>query len=222
MRRPLTVLLAMVAAVVLSAAPAAADVDEVLAGLREDPLFVSQESSVTPDQAAVREALEDLRVPTYVVVVPQSEVDSQELGIDGLTLRIVEGLADPEAVVVVVTDAQELQAADGGRAGVDASAVLDRVLADRLDEPFGPATLTSALVDFAGQVDEGAPVATVPGEPAGSTRRTIGLVGLVTVAALGGGGWLYVRAQRRVLDAAPLTRDDLTPAEPGWQGVADR
>lgn len=222
MRRPLTVLLAVVAAVVLSAAPAAADVDEVLAGLREDPLFVSQESSVTLDQAAVREALEDLRVPTYVVVVPQSEVDSQELGIDGLTLRIVEGLADPEAVVVVVTDAQELQAADGGRAGVDASAVLDRVLADRLDEPFGPATLTSALVDFAAQVDEGAPVATVPGEPAGSTRRTIGLVGLVTVAALGGGGWLYLRAQRRVLASAPLTRDDLTPAEPGWQGVADR
>lgn len=221
-RRPVTALLGVLAAVVLSAVPAAASVDEVLAGLREDPLFVSQDSSVTPDRAAVREALEDTRVPTYVVVVPQSEVDAQELGIDGLTLRIVEGLADPEAVVVVVSDGQELQAADGGRAGVDASAVLDQVLADRLDEPFGSATLTRALVDFAGLVDEGETASPVPGEAAGSTRRTVGLVGLVATAALGGGGWLYLRAQRRVLASAPLTRDDLTPQSPGWQGVADR
>ena len=221
-RRVGVLLLALLAALLLPAAPAAATVDEVLAGLAEDPLYVSQESSVTPEQAVVRAALEDARVPTYVVVVPQSDVDEQELGIDGLTLRIVEGLADPEAVVVVVSDGQELQAADGGRAGVDASAVLDQVLADRLDQPFGPATLTGALVDFAEIVDEGAPVTAAPGQAPRSLRRTIGLVGLVAVAALGGGGWLYTRAQRRVVAEQPLTRDDLTPQEPGWQGVAER
>ena len=207
------------AALLATASPAAATVDEVVAGLREDPLYVSQESSVTPDQAAVREALADVRVPTYVVVVPQEDADAEDLGIDGLTLRVLEALQDPEAVVVVITDGQELQAADGGRAGVNASAALDAVLAARLDQPFGPATLTGALVDFAELVDEGDDAAATPG--GGSTRRTVGLVGLVAVAALGGGGWLYARAQRRVLAEAPLTRDDLTPAEHGWQGVAD-
>ena len=222
MRRPVMLLLGLLAAVLLPAAPAAASVEEILASLAEDPLHVSQESSVTPDQAVVRAALEDARVPTYVVVVPQSQVDEQELGIDGLTLRVVEGLADPEAVVVIVTDGQELQAADGGRAGVDASAVLDQVLADRLDQPFGPATLTGALVDFAAIVDEGAPVTAAPGEAPRSLRRTIGLVGLIAVAALGGGGWFYTRAQRRVVAEEPLTRDDLTPQRPGWQGVPER
>ena len=222
MRRLTVLVLLAVATLLGSAAPAAASVDEVLAGLRESRLHVSQESTVTPDQAVVRAALERTRVPVYAVVVPQEEADAQELGIDGLMLRVVEGLGDPEAVVVVVTDGQELQAGDGGRSGVDASAVLDAVLASRLDQPFGPATLTGALVDFAELVDAGGPAAPAAAEPQGSTRRTVGLVGLVAVAALGGGGWLYARGQRRLMASAPLTSDDLTAREAGWQGVADR
>jgi hypothetical protein len=136
-------------------------------------------------------------------------------------LKVLEGLQDPEAVVVVISDGSELSAGDGGSAGVDASAVLDRVIAARLDQPFGPATLTGALLDVARMVDEGGALPAAV-EPQRSTRRTVGVVGLVAVAALGGGGWLYARAQRRVLASAPLTREDLTPSEPGWQGVTER
>ncbi len=220
-RRLLLVLLGVLAALGVSALPAAATVDDVVAALHDDPLYVSADSSVTPDAAVVRTALEDVRVPTYVVVVPQADVDAQDLGTEGLLLEVLDRLGEPRAVVVVVSDGEELAAGDGGQAGVNASAVLDRVLAARLDQPFGPATLTAALVDVVQQVDAGdGPRAAE--QPQRSTRRTVGLVGLIAVAALGGGGWLYARAQRRVLAAAPLTRDDLTPSEPGWQGVPDR
>lgn len=211
-------LVPLLLALVVLAPAARADVPEVLAGLRESPLYVDPDSTVRPDEQRVRSALEGVRVPTYVAVVPQAEVDDEQLGIDGLSLRLLEGLDDPTAVLVVVTDGEELQAVDGGGAGVDASALLDQVLGSRVDEPFTEDNLTAALVELAELVDARAdPDPTAPG----STRRTVGLVGLVAVAVLGGGGWLYLRAQRRVLAEAPLTSEDLRPSAPGWSGVPD-
>lgn len=200
-------------ALLAGATPASAEVEEVLAGLREDRLYVSPASSITPDRAVVREALSTTRVPTYVAVVPQEDVEAVELGIDGLMLQLVEGLGDPEAVVLVVSDEGELQAGEGGASGVDAAGVLDRVLAERIDQPFGAATLTGALVDIAGLV--GRQAEPEPLQEAGSTRRAVGLAGLVATVAIGGGGLLYARAQRRVRASAPLT-DETATGEPGW------
>ena len=184
--------------------------DDVLAGLRQDPLFVSPTSSITPDRAVVRDALARTRVPLYVAVVAQEQVDATELGIDGLMLALVDRLADPRAVVLVVSDEGELQAGEGGSSGVDAAAALDRVLTQRLDQPFGSATLTGAIVDLAALVGP-REVRVVEG----STRRTVGLVGLVTVVAIGGGGLLYARSQRRLRAGAPLT-DEAAPTAAGW------
>lgn len=186
-------------------------VSRVLAALRGDPLYVAPQVAVAPDAALVRRALAGSRVPTYVVVLRQREVDSAELGIDGLMLQIVEGLADPRAVLLVVSDGGELQAGDGGRTGVDASAVLDAVIAERLEEPFGAGPLTGAVVDVVTRIGQRRTDAVTPSSP----RRTIGLVGLVAVAALGGGGLLYRRGQRRLAAQAPLT-NDLVATEPGW------
>jgi len=198
---------ALTALLLLVGAPPA---DDVLAGLRQDPLFVSPTSSITPDRAVVRDALGRTRVPLYVAVVAQEEVDATELGIDGLMLALVDMLADPRAVVLVVSDEGELQAGEGGSSGVDAAAVLDQVLTQRLDQPFGAATLTGAIVDLAALVgSREVPVL------AGSTRRTVGLVGLVTVVAIGGGGLLYARSQRRLRAGAPLTDESATAAA-GW------
>ncbi len=204
--RRLASILLMSTGLLLAAHPAAADVEQVVAGLREQRLFISPQSAVRPDAGAVLAALDAAAVPTYVAVVTQTDVDAEELGVDGLLLQIVEQLAEPGAVVLLVTDGQELQARDGGRSGTDSSAVLERVLAARLDEPFTPANLTAAIVDFIEQVDQQARSA-----PAGrdTTLRTIGLTGLVVVAALGGGGWLYGRAQRRLPD-------------PSWPGASGR
>ena len=205
MRRLLAALAAL-AALVLLAGPASATTDQVLTALRADPLYVAADSTLRPDEAAVRAALGRTPVPTYVAVVPQAEVDAGELGIDGLMLQLVDGLGDPRAVVVVVSDGGELQAGEGGQSGVDASGVLDRVLAERLDEPLTPQTLTEALVELAGSIDTQA-------QPAGTDRRTVGLVGLVATVALGA-GLLYARSQRRLRAQAPLTDDEPRPA--GW------
>lgn len=204
--RRLASILLLSTGLLLAAHPAAADVEQVVAGLREQRLFISPQSAVRPDAGAVLAAQDAAAVPTYVAVVTQTDVDAEELGVDGLLLQIVEQLAEPGAVVLLVTDGQEIQARDGGRSGADSSAVLERVLAARLDEPFTPANLTAAIVDFVEQVDQQARSA-----PAGrdTTLRTIGLTGLVVVAGLGGGGWLYGRAQRRLPD-------------PSWPGASGR
>lgn len=205
MRRRLLALAAL-AALVLLAGPASAAPDQVLAGLRVDPLYVAPDSVLRPDEATLRAALRRTPVPTYVAIVPQAEVDTGELGIDGLMLALVDGLADPRAVVVVVSDGGELQAGEGGQSGVDAAGVLDRVLAERLDEPLTGQTLTAALVELAGRVAQQA-------EPAHTDRRTLGLVGLVGTVALGA-GLLYARTQRQVRAQAPLTDNEPGPA--GW------
>ena len=186
-------------------------IGQVLAALRVDPLYVAPQVAVAPDAVLVRQALAASPVRTYVVVLPQGVVDAAELGIDGLMLQIVEGLADPRAVLLVVSDGGELQAGDGGSTGVDASAVLDQVIAERLEQSFEPGPLTAAIVDVITRVgSQGTGAVTT-----GGTRRTVGLVGLVAVAALGGGGLLYRRGQRRLAAQAPLT-DDRVATEPGW------
>lgn len=213
MRRIATLLLLLATALLAGALPAAASVEQLVDGLRADRLQVSPASTISPDRDAVLAALDEAAVPTYVVVVRQSDADAEELGIDGLLLRILDRLAEPEAVVLLVTDGQELQARDGGSAGADPAAALDQVLQERLDEPFTPATLTGAILEFVDRVSQEAkPVA------GGTTRRTVGLVGLVAVAALGGGGWLYVRGQRRLLASAPLTTQARAEQEDGWRG----
>ena len=215
MRRSAALLLLLTAALVGPASLAQASVEEVVAGLARSPLYLAPTSAVRPDEQVVRAALERATVPVYIALVPQSEADAEELGIDGLLLRIDEQLARPGAVVLVVTDGQELQAGGGKGSGVRPVEALDRVLAARLNEPFTAETLTGALVDFADQVGGDA-----PGAPAdrGLTRRTVGLVGLVAVAALTA-GWLYVRAQRRILSPEPLNATSRSEDESGWSGA---
>ncbi len=201
MRATAALLLLLTACLLGSGTPAQASVNEIVAGLGAEPLYVAPASAVRPAAGVVRAALDEAAVPVYIAVVPQAEADAEELGIDGLLLRITDQLARPDAVVLVVTDGQELQAGGGQSSGVRPVEALDRVLAARLEEPFTAQTLTGALVEFTQQVDAGAPLSTAE---RGLTRRTVGLAGLVAVAALAA-GWLYVRAQRRALSPEPWT-----------------
>jgi len=196
MRRLFAVLLVGAWALLSAATPAsAAEFEQILERVRADRLYVSPDSTVSPDRGIVRSALAAAADPTYVAVVSQAEADAQEMGIDGLTLRLVEGLDDPEVMVLVITDGELLQAAGGAGTGTAAVQALDRIIATRLDQPFGPETLTAAIQDFAGYEPEPEP------EPA-STRRTVGVVGLVIVLALAVGAWLQDRARRRAWAAA--------------------
>jgi hypothetical protein len=237
MRRLLASLLVCVSSLVAVAHPAAAaEFDEILERLRADRLYVSPDSTVSPDRGIVRSALAAAEDPTYVAVVSQAEADAQEMGIDGLTLRLVEGLDDPEAMVLVITDGELLQAAGGAETGTAPIRSLDRIIETRLDQPFGPETLTAAIQDFAGY--EPPPES----EPA-TTRRTVGVVGLAIVLALAVGAWLQDRARRRAWAAEDAAAEDAQddqvgdgeaypddgPAEDqeherrgGWGGVVER
>jgi hypothetical protein len=190
------------AAVALLAAPAAAvDADAVAERLAEDPVLVDQRSAIRIDEDAVLEAVEAAPVPTYVLILPQSDVDRDESGIDGVLLRVVEALNDPRAVVVVVSDVGELQAGEGGSSGVEASLLLDRIVQSRDATAFNGQALTAALVEFAQAVgrtgEEGAERGIT-----GSGRRTVGVAGLIGVLLVGG-GLLWFRSQRQVSGQAP-------------------
>lgn len=197
---------ALLAGSTLLTAPALAlDVEDVADRLREDPVLVEPDSVVQIDEDAVRAAFQDLPVPTYVVVVPQSQVDAEDSGIDGALLRVVEALDDPRAVVVVVTDAGELQAGEGGASGVQASALLDGIVQSRSEQEFNGQTLTEALLAFAAAVerhgDEGAERGI-----RGSNREAVAVAGLVGIALVAG-GLLWARTQRRVSRQLPPAGD---------------
>lgn len=196
----------------LAPAAAAVDAGQVAERLAEDPLLVDPLSTVRVDEPAVRAALESVPVPTYVVVLPQAAVDTDENGIDGVLLQVVEAVDEPRAVVVVVTDGGELQAGDGGASGVDASALLDQIVQERSDEEFDGTALTGALLAFTDAVARDADEGAERGLE-GSGRRTVGVAGLVAVAVVGG-GLLWLRSQRRVRRAAPLT--DVETGTGGW------
>jgi AcrR family transcriptional regulator len=196
-------LVALALALAVATPAAAVDADELAQQLRSDPVLVADDSAIEPDQDALREALRGLPVPTYVVVLPQSAVDEEDSGIDGVLLRVVEAMDDPRAVVVVVTDGGELQAGEGGSSGVDASAELDRIVQERSDQDFDGQTLTAALLAFADRVEQ-------QGEEGGkrgitsSPRQAIGVAGLLAVVLLGG-GLLWARSQGKARRQAPLT-----------------
>lgn len=192
------------------ASPALA-VEDVLDALRADPLFVSADSVVVPDSDRVAAAIADSAVPTFVAVLPQERVDLEQSGIDGVMLTLLDRLDEPSAVLVVVSDEGQLQAGEGAESSLGVSALLDQVLAERIDEPFGPDTLTDALVDLVEQVSEqaGPPVVEQSGRSA-----TIGIAALVGLVAIGGGGALYLRGQRRLRDQVPTGEHD---GGLGWQ-----
>jgi hypothetical protein len=197
-------LLAVLVALLALAGPAAAlDVDALAERLADDPVLVDPRSAVRIDEDQVLEAVEQAPVPTYVLVLPQREVDADDSGIDGVLLRVVDALEDPRAVVVVVTDAGELQAGEGGSSGIEASALLDRIVQERSDQAFDGQVLTAALVAFAEGVAAGGEEGAERGVT-GVDRRAVGVAGLIGVALVAG-GLLWARSQRQVRREAPLS-----------------
>lgn len=204
-------LAALVALLALAGPAAALDTEGLAERLGEDPVLVDPRSGIRIDEGAVLAAVEAAPVPTYVVLLPQRDVDSDESGIDGVLLRVVEALKDPRAVVVVVTDAGELQAGEGGASGVQASALLDRIVQARSEQAFNGAALTEALVEFARGVAGGSEEGAERGVR-GVDRQAVGVAGLIGVGILAG-GLLWLRSQRRVQREAPLTEDVISS---GW------
>ena len=213
MTRWLLAVLTASAALLLLVGPAwAIDPEQVAQRLQEDPVLVDPRSGIRIDHDAVQEAFEDLPVPTYALIVPQRDVDEADSGIDGVLLRVVDALDDPRAVVVVVTDAGELQAGEGGASGVRASALLDAIVQARSEQAFSGQALTAALLEFAEGVAGGSEEGAERGVDR-LDRQTIGVAGLAVVAVIAG-GMLWARSQRKVARESPLT--DAEDSQGGW------
>lgn len=196
----------------LTATAWAVDAEVLAEQLGEDPVLVDPRSGIRIDEDAVREAFSSLPVPSYVVIVPQRDVDEEDSGIDGVLLRVVEALRDPRAVVVVVTDAGELQAGEGGASGVQASELLDRIVQARSEQAFSGQALTEALLEFADGVEGGSEEGAERGVDV-LDRQTVGVAGLVAVAVVAA-GMLWMRSQRQVRRESPLT--DAEPGSGSW------
>lgn len=205
----------LTAATLLTSLPGpawAVDADALAQQLGEDPVLVDPRSGIRIDEDAVRDSFSALPVPTYVVIVPQRDVDEEESGIDGVLLHLVEALRDPRAVVVVVTDAGELQAGEGGASGVRASALLDAIVQARSEQAFSGQALTEALLEFSDGVEGGSEEGAERGVDV-LDRKTVGVAGLMGVALVAA-GMLWMRSQRRVRRQAPLT--DAEPGSGSW------
>lgn len=212
MTRGLLAALTSSAALLLGGPAWAVDAEAVAERLADNPVLVDPRSGIRIDDEAVREAFEQLPVPTYALIVPQGDVDDADSGIDGVLLRVVEALDDPRAVVVVVTDAGELQAGEGGASGVQASALLDSIVQARSEQAFSGQALTAALLEFADGVAVGSEEGAERGID-GLDRQTVGVAGLTVVAVLAG-GMLWVRSQRKVRQESPRT--DAEAHSGGW------
>ena len=210
--RGLLAALTLSAALLLPGPAWAVDAEAVAERLADNPVLVDPRSGIRIDDEAVREAFEELPVPTYALIVPQGDVDDADSGIDGVLLRVVEALDDPRAVVVVVTDAGELQAGEGGASGVQASALLDAIVQARSEQAFSGQALTAALLEFADGVAGGSEEGAERGVD-GLDRQTVGVAGL-TVVAVRAGGMLWARSQRKVRQESPLT--DAEAHSGGW------
>lgn len=197
----LLVLSALLAPAAAAVAQPVVDPDRVAGQLQQDPLLVDRRAGIDIDEPAVRAALRQLPVPTYVVVLPQDAVDADENGIDGVLLQLVEAVDDPRAVVVVVTGGGELQAGAGGASGVEASRLLDAIVAARSEQEFTGPALTGALLEFAQAVERTGQQGAERGLQRPG-RRAVGLAGLVGVAVLAA-GLLWLRSQRRVRRELP-------------------
>lgn len=193
LRRSSTLLLLSVAAVLaLPAGPAAADVvDDAIAALAADTVYVDPDAAAPLDAAAVREEIG--ADPVLIAVLPADAGDALDAAI-----RI--GLALPGTTVAVIAP---------GRDGTDFRAGSELLCAGSADVLAGDAVeanltqlqddgdLTALLVDFVDRV-RSAPtqdcgVAVEPGSSSGGGPGVWWLGGIGVLALAGGGGYLLYR-----------------------------
>lgn len=193
-------LLALLAAVLLvGAAPASAQtvtaLDDIVGELRQDQVFLAPDAQVPLDEADVRAAVRSSDVQVYVAGVSQATAERA-----GSTAALVDdigrSLQDDRAVVLVITDAPDVWAAQATALqdrGVDAGDALDQVNAGGA---FDEANVTALVRDFVDVVDQQLAGGGATGT-GGSSSGGASLTPLLLLGAVGGGGYLLVRSRRQ-------------------------
>jgi hypothetical protein len=217
----LPVLLGLLAAA--GAAPAAAQVtatspQQIADRLLDDPVYVEDGAAVPLDADRVRDAIGQSSVPTYVVAV--SSATAEAAGGAGALVPAVGRELGGEAAVLVVTDAGQLRAAEGGSAaerGVDAAIAVEQALAAGGSGAFDEAGVTAVLTDFVQRVDRQSAGGTgggtgTDGTGTGGTGTGGGagagaLLPLLLLGLLGGGAYALSRSRRGRSEHARTMQD---------------
>lgn len=193
MRRLLLLLIAL-ASLLLNAGPAVAQtspgIDQAANGLRADRVYLDPAAAVPLVEADVRDAVAGSRVRVYVAAVPAA-LAAGAGGDAALVQAIGDRLADPNAVVLLLTDRPSFYAANGPDAprGVDAGAAVDHLSRGSFDGPG----VTTFVRQFVAAVNA---QAASSGSGSGSHGTALVLIVLVFLVALGGGAAALVRARR--------------------------
>lgn len=193
MRRSVLLLLACLA--VLGAAGSAGaqatlSVDELVAELEADQVYVEPGLVDGLEEGDLRDEVLDSEVQVYLAVVPDG-LATRSGGIASLVQDIGSSIGDSSAVVLVITDRPDVYADNGrdiGGRGVNAGAA---VRATNTYEDFDDAAIEAFVGDFVAEIDDQA-----AGGGGGGSSAPAGLVPLLVVGGLGGGAYLLVRNRR--------------------------
>lgn len=208
MRRSVLLLLACLA--VLGAAGSAGaqatlSVDELVAELEADQVYVEPGLVDGLEEGDLRDEVLDSEVQVYLAVVPDG-LATRSGGIASLVQDIGSSIGDSSAVVLVITDRPDVYADNGrdiGSRGVNAGAA---VRTTNTYEDFDDAAIEAFVGDFVAEIDDQA-----AGGGGGGSSAPAGLVPLLVVGGLGGGAYLLVRnrkaKQKRLKDLEDARAD---------------
>jgi len=195
MKRVPAVLALLAAFLLLGAATVSAQtvtaVDDIVDELRQDQVFLAPDAQVPLDEPDVGAAVRSSEVTVYVAGVSQATADRAGSRA-ALTDDIGRALQDPSAVVLVITDAPDVWAAEATalrERGVDAGAALEQV---NVRGDFDEQNVTGLVRDFVDVLGE----QLAAGGGGGSAGGT-SLTPLLLLGAVGGGGYLLVRSRRQ-------------------------
>lgn len=208
MRRSVLLLLtclALLGAAGSAGAQTTLSVDELIAELEADQVYVEPGLIDGLDEGDLRDEVLDSEVQVYLAVVPDGLAERSG-GIASLVQDIGSTIGDSSAVVLVITDGPDVYADNGrdiGGRGVNAGAAVRET---NTYEDFDDAAIESFVGDFVAEIDDQA-----SSGGGGGSSAPAGLVPLLAVGGLGGGAYLLVRnrkaKQKRLKDLEDARAD---------------
>lgn len=216
MRRLL--LLTVLAVLAVPGIAHAATVNDVVADLRRDKVYVDPASGAELDEDRIRNAIGTN--PIYVASLPARAAAAQQRGLPELVVRIGQGLGNSQAAVLVLTDDSRFQADEGGAAssrGINAGNAARQAFAGGGGD-LNEEQLTARVLDFVRRVQAQAGSRSAGGngtafsneeQNSGSGGGTAVVLGGLGLAAAGGGAFLYSRSRRRRLTELESSRADV-------------
>jgi LPXTG-motif cell wall-anchored protein len=204
MRTRLLALLALLPVLVLASPAWATGVDDVVASLRNDPVYVDAKATADVDADKVRSQVRSSSRVIYVAVLPATAGDANG-GPRGVTVKIAEELPQPAVTIGLVgEDLVAVSSPGTGLAAGQAQSLVESVSGgstDRLVE----AVRNLQQVEVGGGNGKGS--AGGEGDTGGDGSHTGLIVGLVAVGAVGGGAYFYSRKRRQQKDLEGLRAD---------------